>query len=222
LNATIVRRGGEADSALVHYADVRTRHGCQDLAISFLDERLAKALSNRLRVQILQRLTDHGTASPSELADALAEPLGNISYHVRVLRELDCLELVRTEPRRGALEHFYRATVSPWLSDEQWARLPATFRQKTLARTLAVILEAAAQASQQGGLDGPGTHVSRVALAVDEAGRAEIATLLDETREAALRINAASAARQAEQGLRASPPVATELALIHLRRATAE
>jgi len=203
---------------LLQYSDVRTRHGCQDVAISFLDERLAKALSNRLRVQILQRLTEHGAASPRALADALAEPLGNVSYHVRVLRELDCLELVRTEPRRGALEHFYRATVSPWLSDEQWARLPATFRHKTVARTLTEIAEATAEASERGGFDRPEAHVSRVVLAIDEAGRAEIAALLAETREAALRINAASAARQAEQGAAAPPPVATELALIHLRQ----
>jgi DNA-binding transcriptional ArsR family regulator len=199
--------------------DVRTRHGCQDAAIAFLDERLAKALSHRLRVQILQRLTEHGAASPSELADALDERVGNVSYHVRVLRELACLELVRTEPRRGALEHFYRATVSPWLSEQQWAQLPVAIRHKTVAGTLAEILDAAAEASERGGFDGPETHVSRLALAVDEAGRAEIAALLDETREAALRIHAASATRQAEQGAGAPPPVATELALIHLRQA---
>ena len=140
---------------MLQYSDVRTRHGCQDVAISFLDERLAKAFSNRLRVRILQRLSEAGEASPSELADALEEPLGNVSYHVRVLRELDCLELVRTEPRRGALEHFYRATVSPWLGEEQWARLPAGFRQRTLAGTLAEIAEAAAEASGRGGFDGP-------------------------------------------------------------------
>ena len=171
-------------------------------------------------MQILQRLTEHGAASPSELADALEEPLGNISYHMRVLRELDCLEFVRTEPRRGALEHFYRATVSPWLSDEQWARLPVGIRQKTPARTLAEIAEAAAEASGRGGFDGPEAHVSRVVLAIDEAGRTEIAALLDETREAALRVNAASVARHAEQGPGAPPTVATELALIHLRQAT--
>ena len=190
------------------------------LRSAFLDERLAKALSHRLRVQILQRLTEHGAASPSELADALEEPLGNVSYHVRVLRELHCLELVRTEPRRGALEHFYRATAEPCLSDEQWARLPASFRHKTVAGTLAEIAEAAAEASGRGGFDGPEAHVSRVVLAVDEAGRDDIAALLDETHEAALRINAASAARQAEQSPGAPPPVATELALIHPRQAT--
>ena len=61
--------------------------------------------------------------------------------------------------------------------------------------------------------------MSRVVLAVDEAGRDEIAALLDETREAALRINAASAARQAEQDPAAPPPITTELALTHLRQA---
>jgi DNA-binding transcriptional ArsR family regulator len=170
-------------------------------------------------VRILQRLFDAGEASPSELADALEEPLGNVSYHVRVLRELDCLELSRTEPRRGALEHFYRATVSPWLSDEQWARLPPAFRHSTTAQTLAKTVEAAVEAGGRGAFDEPEGHVSRIALEVDEAGRDEIAALLDETREAALRIHAASVRRQAERGSDAPPPIATELALIHLRQA---
>jgi DNA-binding transcriptional ArsR family regulator len=184
-----------------------------------LDERLAKAFSHRVRLRILERLSEHGVASPSELADALGERLGNVSYHVRILRELDCLELVRTEPRRGALEHFYRGSVSPWLTDRQWARLPATFRRKTLAQTLTEILKAAAEAGGHGGFDGPEGHVTRVALADDEAGRLEIAALLAETREAALRIHAASAGRQAERDPEAPPPITTELALIHLRHA---
>jgi DNA-binding transcriptional ArsR family regulator len=170
-------------------------------------------------VRILQRLFDAGEASPSELADALEEPLGNVSYHVRVLRELDCLELSRTEPRRGALEHFYRATVSPWLSDEQWARLPPAFRHRTTAQTLAKTVQAAVEAGGRGAFDEPEGHVSRIALEVDEAGRDEIAALLEETHEAALRIHAASVRRRAEQGPGAPPPISTELALILLRQA---
>ena len=183
------------------------------------DELLAKAFSHRLRLRILERLSEHRVASPSELAHVLGEPLGNVSYHVRMLRELDCVELVRTEPRRGALEHFYRGLVSPWLDDERSAQLPATLRGKTLARTLSEILEAAAGAGRQGGFDGPDSHVSRIELAVDEAGGLEIAALLNATREAALRIHAASAGRGAERGLDAPPPIATELALMHLREA---
>ena len=87
-----------------------------------LDERLAKALSHPLRQRILQRLNEGGVKSPNELSRDLGDPLGNVSYHVRILRELDCVELVRTEQRRGALEHYYRATAEPWLDDEQWAR----------------------------------------------------------------------------------------------------
>jgi DNA-binding transcriptional ArsR family regulator len=194
-------------------------HGCQELVIAFLDERLAKAFSHRLRLRILQRLSEHGTASPSELADELGEPLANISYHVRILRELDCVELARTEPRRGAVEHFYRATVRPWLTDEQWAQLPATFRHRTLARTLSAILESASTAGRQGAFDGPEACVSRVALAVDETGSTEITALLTDTLKATLRINAASASRQAERASDAPQPLATELAVIHLRQA---
>jgi DNA-binding transcriptional ArsR family regulator len=183
----------------------------------YLDERLAKAFSHRLRLRILRRLAESGVASPSELADALGEPLGNVSYHVRILRELDCLELVRTEPRRGALAHFYRGTESPWLTDEQWAQLPATFRRKTLARIHSEISEAAAQAAGLG--SGPEPHLSHLALEVDHTGRIEIAALLAETREAALRIHIACAGRQAQRGPEAPPLTATELALIHLWQA---
>jgi DNA-binding transcriptional ArsR family regulator len=201
---------------MLEYSNVVNWHGCRDPVIEFLDERLAKAFSHRLRLRILQHLTEHGVASPSELADALAEPLGNVSYHVRILHALDCLELVRTEPRRGALEHFYRATVSPWLSEDQWAQLPATFRRQTLARTLSAILEAASTAGREGGFDGPEAHVSRVALTLDQRGRSEITALLAATLEAALRIHAASASRLADPVPDAPPPIATELAVMHL------
>src|SRR5215211_6464722 len=133
----------------------------------FVDERLAKALSHPLRPRILQRLDDGGVASPNQLAEALGERLGNVSYHVRILRELRLVELVRTAPRRGALEHFYRATVRPWLDDEQWAALPRGFRARTLGRSLSEILELASTASQGGGFDGPETHVSHVMLSLD-------------------------------------------------------
>jgi DNA-binding transcriptional ArsR family regulator len=76
------------------------------------DERLGRALGHPLRHRLLRVLTDR-VASPKELAAHLAEPLPNVSYHVRVLAELGCVELVRTVPRRGALEHYYRALMAP-------------------------------------------------------------------------------------------------------------
>src|SRR4051812_14868171 len=72
------------------------------------DPRVIKALSHPLRVQILG-LLDGEVRSPKELADELNEPLGNVSYHVRTLADLGLIELVKKVPRRGAIEHYYKA-----------------------------------------------------------------------------------------------------------------
>lgn len=62
-------------------------------------------------------MTREEKVSPRELAEALSEPLSNVSYHVRVLVDCDVLRLVGTRPVRGSTQHFYRATVEP-----EWAR----------------------------------------------------------------------------------------------------
>ena len=185
-----------------------------------LDERLAKALSHPLRQRILQRLNDAGVRSPNELSRELGDPLGNVSYHVRILRELDCVELVRTEQRRGALEHYYRATAEPWLDDEQWARLPAAFRRKTLGRTLSEILEGASAASRETGFDHPEVKVDRIELELDEQAWKDIVALLNETHEAALKIQSEAAARRSENGADGdgNGAIRTELGMLHFRR----
>src|ERR1043166_4271590 len=73
-----------------------------------LDEALLRAISHPLRHRLLGML-DGRVASPNQLARELEWPLGRVSYHIRLLSDLGAIELVRTEPRRGALEHFYRA-----------------------------------------------------------------------------------------------------------------
>jgi DNA-binding transcriptional ArsR family regulator len=49
-------------------------------------------------------------SSPAEIATVIDAPLGVVSYHVRMLREYGLIEQTRTEPKRGALQHFYRRT----------------------------------------------------------------------------------------------------------------
>jgi DNA-binding transcriptional ArsR family regulator len=70
--------------------------------------RIHRALSHPLRARILTALSDR-ESSPVELAAELDAALGVVSYHVRVLLDADLVELVGTTPRRGAVQHHYRA-----------------------------------------------------------------------------------------------------------------
>jgi DNA-binding transcriptional ArsR family regulator len=80
-----------------------------------IDNRLAKALSNPLRARALA-LIAKGVTSPKSIADELGLDVRTIAYHVRVLRKLDCIELVETQQRRGAIEHIYR--VAEWALED--------------------------------------------------------------------------------------------------------
>lgn len=80
-----------------------------------IDQRLAKALSNSLRARALS-LIGEGIASPKAISERLGIDVRTVAYHVRVLRELECVELADTQQRRGAVEHIYR--VASWALEE--------------------------------------------------------------------------------------------------------
>ena len=103
-----------------------------------VDQRLIKALGHPLRMSVLAILNAR-VASPSELAKELGEPLGNVAYHVKILEETGAIELVRTAPVRGALEHFYRATTdvdATWLDldDAAYEEVAALLRRSSSGR----------------------------------------------------------------------------------------
>jgi DNA-binding MarR family transcriptional regulator len=59
-----------------------------------------------LRAKILEALAG-STKSPVQLAGELDARLGSVSYHVRTLERDGLIELTRTRPVRGTIEHFY-------------------------------------------------------------------------------------------------------------------
>ena len=70
----------------------------------------AKVLSHPLRIQILETLNGDGEArSPRWLAKELGQKVGDVAYHVKVLREVGAIKLTGTRSVRGAIEHFYMA-----------------------------------------------------------------------------------------------------------------
>ncbi len=181
--------------------------------LSTVDTKLMKALAHPLRQRILMELNQR-IASPSELAEEIGEPLGNVSYHVRMLVDLECIELVSTTPRRGALEHHYRASVRPLFDDDTWASIPAATRRAVMSDVLKSIAESVSAAGDAGSFDEEDVHVTSEPLSLDEQGRRELAQLLSETQERAQEIGAESLTRM--NGDKAQG-VGTFLALMHFR-----
>jgi DNA-binding transcriptional ArsR family regulator len=137
---------------------------------------IAKAFAHPLRVRILSVLNER-VASPNLLSKELDESLNLVSYHVRVLEKYGCIELVETKPRRGATEHFYRATKRQLLSDPEWARFE--------------------------GLED--RHLSRTPMVLDDRGWKDVATLLTETVEQLAEIQALALKRLEKSGEQGTP-----------------
>ncbi len=177
-----------------------------------ITQQLAKALAHPLRVRILTSL-HKGISSPNQLSQELGEPLGNVSYHVKTLLEYDCVELVKTEPRRGAVEHFYRATERAFFSDSDWAKIPASARKGISGVILESIGTDSTRALMAGKVDArTDSHVSHTALVIDEQGWTEITAMLAETLDRAIAIQEEAASRLAKDD---SESLSTMLGLLH-------
>jgi DNA-binding transcriptional ArsR family regulator len=138
------------------------------------DPRLVKALAHPLRVQILAVLQDR-TASPSDLAEELSAPLGNVSYHVRILAKLGLLKLVRKRQRRGAIEHLYRANGRVRVSDRAWGQVPGIVKTAMVDASLEQVGRYVEQSAAMGGFERPEAHMSRQPMRLDEQGWKDLA-----------------------------------------------
>lgn len=142
------------------------------------DKGLFRILAHPLRAQILQLLTER-TASPTQIARETGESLGTVAYHVKVLLEKGYIELVRKEPRRGAAEHFYRATHKAPSGSEAWQQIPEALRGDLDAATLQAFTARAISSLEHGAFgsrEGSGLHWRTIF--VDEKGWHELLEVL--------------------------------------------
>ncbi len=167
---------------------------------SGVDQRLVKALAHPLRVEILTILNER-MASPNELSKELEEGLSQVSYHVKVLRDFECIEMVKTEPRRGAVEHYYRATARAYLTDADWKSLPESVKPGVSASSIEMIVDDVVGALLGGSFDArEDRHLSWTPGVVDEQGWKESVDLVADTLEKAIKIHSGSAKRLAKSG----------------------
>lgn len=160
-----------------------------------VEQIVAKAFAHPLRVQILIILNER-VASPNLISQELDQSLNLVAYHVRVLEKYDCIELVDTKQRRGATEHFYRATRRQFLSDSEWARMPKALRPGLSGAMLKSVFDDIEEAVTEGTFDEhEDRHLSRVPMVLDKQGWNDVTALLAGTLERLVEIQAEASDR---------------------------
>jgi hypothetical protein len=139
------------------------------------------------------------TRSPKELAEDLGHDVSHVAYHVRELLKLGAIELVKTEPRRGAVEHWYRTVTRPdmraadveGLTEEQAHANAGHIVQLQLADA-AASFEAAVMVRR------PDHSLIRCPVDLDEQAFGEVSALLDETLDRIYEIQQACVSRTSD------------------------
>ena len=159
------------------------------------DPRLVKGLAHPLRIHIL-RVLETRVASPSEIAEEIGAPLGNVSYHVRFLARVGLIELTSTKPRRGAVEHYYRAVGRVSVTDQAWAQVPEVVKNGMISATLDQAGRVIGAAAASGGFDRSDAVVTRREMLLDKQGFTELAAELNGLLERVKEIEQESAERR--------------------------
>lgn len=86
------------------------------------DSVIIGALRNPFRREILKWVVEKDEPlSPKHVAKKFDQPLTNVAYHVRTLRNAGVLTLVDMQPVRGSLQGFYipnaRVTSAAWVRE---------------------------------------------------------------------------------------------------------
>lgn len=183
-------------------------------ASELMSNPIAQVCANPLRNRLLFEYQGE-PVSPSRLARRLGEPLNLVSYHTSVLARRGCLELVHTERRRGATEHFYRSIVPLGIEDEEWLEIAPALRRSLVLGTLSVVTDESRGAAFEGSFDEARAHMSRTLLDLDDQAVGEMARLLRGVLDDVERI-------QAESRERAGPDRKPyELVMLHFARSSA-
>jgi DNA-binding transcriptional ArsR family regulator len=163
-----------------------------------IDQRLVKALAHPLRIKILEILTER-VASPNRLSGDLEAGLSHVAYHTRALAKCGCLELVDTAQRRGATEHFYKASPHSFIGDRIWRRVPRVLLGGVSGATLQSFMDRAVAALEAGTLDGrEDTTLYWMPILLDEQGWERVTAAMEETVDEVLAVQAESRERLAE------------------------
>lgn len=173
--------------------------------------RLLKGLAHPIRLELLGILS-YRDISPSEFARHRGEPVSNLTYHFNTLEELGCIELARTQPRRGSVEHIYRRIKRVIFTDRDWLVMPDEARQIVASSILRDLIGRMTQALQAGTFTArEDVHITWRPVTLDEQGWKEVTKILKEAFDAVstAEVDAIERMRESEEtGLEATVAMA--------------
>jgi hypothetical protein len=152
--------------------------------LSHFTVRLAKVLSNPLSLKIVKELTLHEmSASGFYEKFGGAARLSDVTRRFKVLAEDAWLVKVREETggrRRGATEHFYRATRPAIFDTQSWSEVTEPVRATFSWRVFEQLAEQVREAMEAGTFDGrPDRHQTWMPLILDEVGWGQVIAAVD-------------------------------------------
>jgi DNA-binding transcriptional ArsR family regulator len=162
-----------------------------------VDQRLTQALAHPTRAEILSILDD-GPSSPSKIAKRLDNVSLNLaSHHIKVLRELDCIELFKEVRHGGRTEHIYRATNRRrFFGPSEWEQMERKVQSPITVSILRRVSQELGNSLASGKFDEtPDIHLSRTPMSVDREGWVEIYEILRQALEGILEVEDRCAAR---------------------------
>jgi len=166
-----------------------------------IPDAVSYAVGHRIRVEILTALHEMESASATELARFVRQPLSTVTHHVEELLKSGSIRVDRTEKVRSVDQRFYRLLNPVYVSDEEWAELSERERQEVCRSLLQSVIAEALASFWAGKLTADPRHfISWAWFNVDVQGREDIAEEQIRSWQRIGEIEREASARCAESG----------------------
>lgn len=168
---------------------------------TLIDPRILKAQSHPIRAHILNILSE-GPNSPSRMQRRMENvSLELVCHHIKVLRKVGLIELVRIREHGGRKEHIYRAVKRQYFSLEEWLAVDPKLRDPLIGTILRQISDDTGRAAAEGRFSElPDSHLSRSPIELDALGWTEVVEALETALASILEAHARSKERARVSG----------------------
>ena len=145
--------------------------------------RVAKLMADELRIKIVAELNMREMSPKGFHEEFGGGSISRVSRAFDLLAEFGWLYQTRTETggkRRGAVEHFYRATQAAVFYNEIWSPLPQSMKEMISGGIFEELSERVRKAMEAGTIDARGDrHFSWMPLLLDEQGWGNVLERVD-------------------------------------------